>query len=229
MRRLLFSDVHANEPAFRAILEDAGHWDEAIFLGDIVGWGPHPRQCAALLMETKALRVIGNHDVSCCAKRSDWVWDAWTYDQLSNGMRQWILNCPVTLSRMFGGLSVYAVHCASNGRSSYLPPSISPADMAEAFGEHPAELLLCGHSHHGIERVWQGKRYVCIRAAGQMRDGDPQAGYTIEENGKLTHHRVAYDVEQVCFDLKKIGLDDAFRERWAAFIRTAYDPQWSRL
>ena len=49
MRRLIFTDVHANEIALAAVLNDAGHWDEALFLGDIVGFGPHPAECARLL------------------------------------------------------------------------------------------------------------------------------------------------------------------------------------
>ncbi len=50
MRRSIFADVHVNGPALRAVLEDAGHWDESVFLGDIFGWGPHPKQCADLYL-----------------------------------------------------------------------------------------------------------------------------------------------------------------------------------
>lgn len=228
MRRLIFTDVHANEPALRAVLNEAGHWDEAIFLGDIVGWGPHPIQCAELLYEIGALRVLGNHDVSCCIQKSNWVWDAWTYDQLSDGMRKWILDCPESLCVDFGKLKVSLTH-RTPAASVYLSPSIAPKTMADAFGPSDADLLMCGHCHHGIERVWQGKRYMCIRAVGQMRDGDPQTGYTIEENGTFTHHRVPYDIERVVFDLNGIGLEENFENRWAEFLRTAYDEEWSRL
>jgi len=228
MRRLIFTDLHASEPAFKAILDDAGHWDEAVFLGDIVGFGPHPKQCSEILREMNAVRVIGNHDLSCCAKRTGWQWDLWTYDQLSDDMRKWILDCPQTLEFTSGSYRVYAAHKASSA-SSYLNPSIPPKEMADSFGQHDANLLLCGHSHHGIERVYDNKRYVCIRASGQMRDGDPQTGYTIEEEGRLTHYRVAYDVEKVVYDLKSIGLDLDFTSRWSNFIRTAYDCDWSRL
>ena len=228
MRRLIFADVHANEPALRAVLEDAGRFDEAVFLGDIVGWGPHPRQCAELLRETDARRVLGNHDRSSCTPGARWIWDLWTYDQLSEGTRAWIMDCPEELSACFGDATVYAVHRVS-GASGYLSPCISPKDFAAAFGAAEADVLLCGHSHHGIERVWQGRRYMCVRAVGQMRDGDPQAGYTIEENGRFTHRRVPYDVERVIYDLNGIGLEESFLERWSSFLRTAYDGEWSRM
>ena len=228
MRRLIFTDVHAVAPALCAILDDAGHWDEALFLGDIVGFGPHPRQCAELLRESGAIRVLGNHDTACCAKRSSWIWDAWTYDQLSDDMRRWIIDCKETISLNFGDTRVFACHRPS-GAPRYITPSISPQEIADAFPNASADLFLCGHSHHGIERIVNDKRYVCIRSTGQMRDSDPRTGYTIEENGILTHYRIPYDVERVVFDLNNIGLEPEFQARWSEFIRTAYDKEWSRL
>lgn len=228
MRRLIFTDVHASEPALVAVLEDAGRWDEALFLGDIVGFGPHPAACAALLQEVNPRRILGNHDYDCCQKRQSSVWDAWTYDRLTESARRWILDCPKTLYLPLGGGRAFCTHRAPSA-VGYLRPSLSCEDMAAAFGDTDADLCLCGHYHHGIERVLNGKRYAAIRAVGQMRDGDPRAGYTIEEDGKLTHHRVPYDVERVIHDLEAIGLEDAFRARWSNFIRTAHDPEWSRL
>lgn len=228
MKRLIFTDVHANAPALHAILSDAGHWDEAIFLGDIVGFGPHPAECAALLREIAPKRILGNHDYDCCIRRQKSLWDAWTYDRLSEDMRQWILDCPQSLSLRFGDLRVSCSHRAPCA-SGYLRPSVSAQEMAEAFRGADADLFLCGHYHHGIERAFEGKCYAAIRAVGQMRDSDPQAGYTIEEDGRLTHRRVPYDVERVVYDLDKIGLEASFKARWASFIQTAHDPEWSRL
>lgn len=228
MRRLIFTDVHASLPALTAVLNDAGHWDEALFLGDIVGFGPHPAECAALLREIAPLRILGNHDRDCCTGRPKSLWDAWTYDRLSDDMRGWILDCPETLSLPFGELRVFCSHRAPSA-VGYLRPTVSAEEMAAAFGGTDADLFLCGHYHHGIERILHGKRYAAIRAVGQMRDRDPQAGYTIEEDGILTHHRVPYDIERVIRDLDAIGLENSFKARWAQFIRTAYDPEWSRL
>lgn len=228
MRRLIFTDVHASAPALRAVLDDAGAWDEALFLGDIVGFGPHPAECAAILREIAPLRILGNHDHDCCTKRQKSLWDAWTYDRLSDDMRRFILDCPTALSLRFGDLRVSCSHRAPLA-SGYLRPSLSAEEMAAAFPQEEADLYLCGHYHHGIERTLGGKRYAAIRAVGQMRDGDPQAGYTIEQDGTLTHYRVPYDVERVVYDLDKIGLEESFKARWTNFIRTAHDPEWSRL
>lgn len=228
MRRLIFTDVHASLPALTAILNDAGHWDEALFLGDIVGFGPHPAECAALLREISPLRILGNHDLDCCAGRPRSLWDTWTYSRLSDDMRGFILACPETLSLRFGNTRVLCAHRAPSA-VGYLRPTVTAEEMAAAFGDADADLYLCGHYHHGIERALGNKRYAAIRAVGQMRDGDPQAGYTVEEDGRLTHYRVPYDIERVIHDLDAVGLEDAFKARWSQFIRTAHDPEWSRL
>ena len=228
MRRLIFTDVHASEPALTAILNDAGAWDEAVFLGDIVGFGPHPAECAAILREINPRRLLGNHDHDCCIKRSKSLWDAWTYDQLTEDMRRFILDCPQTLSLRFGERRVFCSHRAPHA-VGYLRPTLSAEELAEAFLGEEGDIFLCGHYHHGIERTLGEAYYATIRAVGQMRDRDPRAGYTIEEDGRLTHHRVPYDIERVVYDLDKIGLEEAFKVRWAQFIRTAYDPEWSRL
>ena len=50
-RILIMADVHANLPAFEAVLQAAGEVDGCIFGGDIVGYGTHPGACVALLEE----------------------------------------------------------------------------------------------------------------------------------------------------------------------------------
>ena len=61
MRRLWLADVHANLPAFEAVLADAGPVDEVLFLGDIVGYGPNPRECIDAVMKCSVC-LLGNHD-----------------------------------------------------------------------------------------------------------------------------------------------------------------------
>ena len=61
--RAIISDIHGNLEAFKAVLadiEDRGI--KVVFcLGDIVGYGPNPRECIDLAM-TCDLCLLGNHD-----------------------------------------------------------------------------------------------------------------------------------------------------------------------
>lgn len=65
MRHLVVGDVHANAPALEAVLEDAGKrsYDDVVFLGDLVGYCPFPREAIAMLRDlAPAVALQGNHD-----------------------------------------------------------------------------------------------------------------------------------------------------------------------
>ncbi|MFH1185861.1 MAG: metallophosphoesterase family protein [Chloroflexota bacterium] len=65
MRVLVISDIHANDTALQAVLDDAGTVDETWCLGDLVGYGPDPNQVLERLRGLPGLRCIfGNHDAA---------------------------------------------------------------------------------------------------------------------------------------------------------------------
>src|SRR5215210_39612 len=65
LRVAVISDIHANLVALEAVLaalEDAAH-DELWCLGDLVGYGPRPNECCALVRERADVCLVGNHDL----------------------------------------------------------------------------------------------------------------------------------------------------------------------
>jgi predicted phosphodiesterase len=66
MRLAILSDIHANLPALEAVLADierAGV-SELWCLGDVVGYGAQPDECASLVAERCELCLVGNHDLA---------------------------------------------------------------------------------------------------------------------------------------------------------------------
>ena len=61
--KAIISDIHGNMEALQAVLADikAQGIREVYCLGDVVGYGPNPRECIDLVMESK-LVLLGNHD-----------------------------------------------------------------------------------------------------------------------------------------------------------------------
>ena len=117
MRRLWVSDVHANLPAFEAVLRDAGPVDEVVFLGDIVGCGPHPAACVDLLRGLGPRAILGNHDAAVLAvgdrpreRSAHVVWDEWTFDQLEGSQRSFLEGLPEQLTISFCGLEASTLH-----------------------------------------------------------------------------------------------------------------------
>lgn len=61
----ILSDVHANLPALKAVLEeaDASDAEEIVFGGDVIGYGAWPEECVEMAMNHGGRSVLGNHDV----------------------------------------------------------------------------------------------------------------------------------------------------------------------
>jgi len=234
MKRLLIADIHANLPAFEAVLRDAGSVDEIVFLGDVVGYGPHPSECVDLLQHIGARAILGNHDLDILSDPTlgppgfdaHSIWRHWSYLELTSSQRNYLASLPGGITIASDEQRVEVIHNTPSKR--YLHPAMPDELLAEQFRDVPGKIIYFGHSHSLIDRVVHGRRLVCLRAVGQARDGDPRAGYAIEREGILEHRSVAYDVACVVRDLSKIGLPEPFLARWIEFLRTGFDPEWSR-
>lgn len=62
MKLAVISDIHANLPAFEAVLADIDRRgiDEILCLGDMVGKGPHPAEVFDLCMKRCKQNLLGN-------------------------------------------------------------------------------------------------------------------------------------------------------------------------
>lgn len=232
-RRLFIADVHANLPAFEAVLQVVGAVDEVIFLGDIVGYGPHPAECIDLLQGMDALAIAGNHDLEVLAvsPRPDAPgepvnWLQWTRRQVSDTQMAFLGALPTELSVGAGGAEMQIVHHPPG--APYLHPQMPDSVLVEQCASVAGATVVFGHSHRSFDREVAGRRLICVPSVGQPRDADPRASYALESGGQFSFHRVPYDVEVTAKDVRAIGLDPDFTERWCSFVRTGHDAEWSR-
>src|SRR5437588_7503109 len=61
--KAIISDIHANLEALQAVWADLTRQGvtEVYCLGDVVGYGPNPRECLEMVMKCKVC-LMGNHD-----------------------------------------------------------------------------------------------------------------------------------------------------------------------
>jgi predicted phosphodiesterase len=65
MRYLVFGDVHGNAPALVAVVRDARKrgFDDAVFVGDLVGYYPYAAEVVGMVRElAPTVAIRGNHD-----------------------------------------------------------------------------------------------------------------------------------------------------------------------
>lgn len=84
------SDIHSNTGALGVCLEKIRglEVDRILCLGDVIGYGPEPRETLLTTMEVCELSIIGNHEHGCMFYASDFNPKAraaldWTRDQLN--------------------------------------------------------------------------------------------------------------------------------------------------
>lgn len=131
--KALISDIHSNFEALQAVLEDMNKQNvsEIYCLGDIVGYGPNPRECIDLIMQCKVV-LLGNHDQGAMFDPDGFNPPAeraifWTRSQLEMGdnrsKREQRWEFLAELPRMFKENSYLFVHgSARNPLNEYVFP-----------------------------------------------------------------------------------------------------------
>ena len=237
MRIAVVSDVHANLHALEAVLAevDKEGFDEMWCLGDVVGYGPKPNECVALLQERTAICLAGNHDLVVLGKISLATFGgeagaaaAWTRD---------VLDAPA-----HAFLTTLAPSAVTTGAELFHGSPRDPVwdyvlteDAARwTFASTTAPLVLVGHSHIALELAGDGtevrggqaaagttldlaaaRRLLNPGSVGQPRDGDPRAAWLEVDTsaGRATFRRTDYPVERTQAEMREVGLPEVLAAR----------------
>jgi predicted phosphodiesterase len=240
MLSAIVSDIHANLQAWNAVLVDIRSMgvDRIICLGDIVGYGPNPREVLESVHANVDHIVLGNHDAVICGKMDDGLFNAtarraieWTRTRLGSRAFAFLGGLPLTLSAR-------GFRCAHGDFSS---PSafnyvLGPEDAVGSWNAVADPLLFVGHSHvggiyvlgaSGIPRetapqdfeLEPGKRFlVNVGSVGQPRTESVLASYCILDDGKgaVYWRRIPFDLDAFGKSFSDAGLPPeaaAFLER----------------
>jgi predicted phosphodiesterase len=154
VRIAVLSDVHANLHALEAVLAevDAGDFEELWFLGDLVGYGPRPNECTAILRERATVCLAGNHDLVVLGKipMSAFQNDAavaaiWTQKTLDDDARTFLETLEPRGTRP--GAELFH----GSPRDPVWDYVLSEDAARHSFAATSERLLLVGHSHVALE------------------------------------------------------------------------------
>lgn len=229
--KAIISDIHSNLEAAQAVMADIQSLGitEVYCLGDVVGYGPNPRECVDLVMNCK-LVLLGNHDQGAMFDPEGFNPSAeraifWTRQQLEQAdgnraqkERRWefLAERPRQYRE---GQFLYVHGSARNPLNEYVfPEDIYNQRKMERIFALVDRYCFQGHTHvPGIftenfqfyspedinyEYKLDGRKTLCnVGAVGQPRDGDWRACYVILDGDVIRFRRVEYDVETT---IKKI-------------------------
>jgi predicted phosphodiesterase len=244
LRAAILSDVHSNLPALEAVLEaiDAAELDELWCLGDVVGYGAQPDECARLIEERCAACLVGNHDLAVLGALdvgafSDQAAAAvrWTRAAAAEATFEFLRGLEPRGSRQGVGM----FHASPRDPIWEYVLSLDQAE--DAFDVQEERIGLIGHSHvssfftraeqsrpgyaqgaqageGAVLGLESGAWLLNPGSVGQPRDGDPRAAWMELDTERWTarFHRVPYDVAAAAESILDAGLPSSLAERLGA-------------
>lgn len=229
MKTLILSDIHANLTAFEAVLSDAGSFDRVWCLGDVVGYGPDPNECVALLRQQPGLRcIMGNHDAALMGYIDIHTFNeqaaravAIQSEMLNPESRDFLELLDIVIEE---GDITFAHGSPRDPIWEYIVNSHIARDI---FSAYQSRICLIGHTHipsifienpHARPSIltpqhadrWRSEKRFILNpgSVGQPRDHNPKAAYVIwdDEEDTFLFKRVAYDVEAVQERILALGI-----------------------
>ncbi len=239
--KAFISDIHSNLEALQAVLSDAQSQGATEFycLGDIVGYGPNPRECIDLVKDCRVC-LLGNHDQgamfnpegfnSPAAKAIFWTRTQLESSEEGNAARFEFLS---ELPRHYREEPFLFVHGSPRDplNEYVFPEDIHNDRKMEKLFSLVDRYCFQGHTHvpgiftetrnfyspDEINYQWtlkDEKTMVNIGSVGQPRDGNWQACYVLMDEMNLLFRRVEYDVNQTVEKIYGISdLDDFLGDR----------------
>ncbi len=241
MRVAVVSDIHANLHALEAVLTaiELEGVDEIWCLGDLVGYGPRPNECCAIVRERAAVCLAGNHDLVALGSGEVGLEEfnpdakeaaSWTRAALSDESRTFLGGLSSQARRP--GVELYH----ASPRDPVWEYVLNGETAAAALEATVEPVVLVGHSHYALA-IWRradildggtapaGTRHEFGHArwllnpgsVGQPRDGDPRAAWLLLEldAGLGEFRRVEYPIAVTQAEIREEGLPDALALRLA--------------
>lgn len=240
MRVGIVTDIHSNLIALETVLHDMGPVDALWCLGDLVGYGPWPNECVALIRERASAVIAGNHDLatigSALVSIEDFNPDAaaathWTASHLTPESRSYLQS--LEPNAQVDGITL----AHGSPRHPVWEYLMTAAGAAASFELLDTAVCLVGHTHIPSMFIEQEDGQVavvymeaesrfepgplrCIAnpgSVGQPRDRDPRAAYLLldlgEDGPTLEWQRVEYDIAAIQTRMRRVGLPRFFIER----------------
>jgi diadenosine tetraphosphatase ApaH/serine/threonine PP2A family protein phosphatase len=235
VRVAVVSDIHGNLHALEAVLESlAGDAPDEIWcLGDLVGYGPRPNRCCALVAERADVCLIGNHDLAVLRRLdlADFAPEAaasarWTADVLEPDARAYLESLAPAGTREGVGL----FHASP--RDPVWEYVLAPGTALASLAAVKEDIVLVGHSHVAL-RFGSQERFLALApdgteidltserwllnpgSVGQPRDGDPRAAWLLLDLAarRASFRRVDYSIERTQAEIRDRGLPEQLAAR----------------
>ncbi|RZK36288.1 MAG: metallophosphoesterase, partial [Pedobacter sp.] len=195
MKIALFSDIHANLPAFKAMLDDMDDQkpDAAYCLGDLVGYHIYPNEVIQEIRRRGIGTLKGNHDqkVEKLITTPNSLQEPgknYAYHLISQDNRDYLKTLPAHIKLEYKlqseTLNLVFAHGSTRSIDEYILIDTDEKYVLDMMQEAGADMLFVGHSHKPYHRILKDNdnkfnHVVNLGSVGKPKDGDPRGCYVI--------------------------------------------------
>jgi predicted phosphodiesterase len=234
-RTAIVSDIHSNIEALEAVLDDIheNECEEIICLGDLLGYGPSPRQVLKIAMDLFEFTLLGNHEEGILYQPVGFNWKAeasawWTKDQLKSphypaheNRKYWTYLEQMPRFATHGDVLYVHASPIDPTREYVMPEACYNPEFMTAIFKKIKRVAFGGHTHlpgiffenrpflqqnriEGPYPVVKGKFFVNVGSVGQPRDGDTRSCYVIFDGKTVLFRRVEYNYKKTARKIRRI-------------------------
>lgn len=221
MRVAVISDIHGNQIALEAVLEDLSQQapvDHTIIAGDLCLNGPCPAQVLDIVRGLNCPVIQGNVDAEVVneapekgLKKRTTV--SWTREQIGPEGIAYLATLPTShLVENPEGSDLYVVHANPLNLEDAIFPNAPDSELEHLLGSLPPDVgaMAFGHLHIAYTRRWRHLLLADVASCGVPRDEDLRAAYGILSwhgaSWEAEIRRVTYDVKAVVKQIKTSGM-----------------------
>lgn len=224
MRIAVISDIHGNQLALEAVLNDLAKQptcDQLIIAGDLCLNGPRPREVLQLVQNLHCPVIQGNVDLEMVTqapekgeKKRSVI--GWTREQIGEAGIAYLAGLPFSYRVSYPeGRDLLIVHANPLNLEDAIFPNAKDEELERLLNGLGAQVgaLVFGHLHIAYVRRWRGLLLVDVASCGAPRDEDRRAAYGILTWQKTCWEaeirRVDYDLPTVLKQIKNSGMPNA--------------------
>jgi putative phosphoesterase len=235
MRALVISDIHGNIDALRALELQWGPtfqgFDRLVCLGDLVDYGPDPKDVIEWVCARATDVVRGNHDHAMatgepCRSTPAFLEASMLTRQrlrstLTGDELAYLRNLPDRRTLTLGGVTWHLVHATpASPLHDYVAPDAANGQWISALGGLKGQNLLVGHTHLASGRSLAGGMIINPGSIGMPKDGHPHGSYAVIDDHAVQFRRITYDPEPMLQRLRTLDLPEHVFEQLARTFRT---------
>jgi predicted phosphodiesterase len=215
MKLGVLADIHANMPALEASLAAlrlAGA-DQLVAIGDLLGYGPHPRQVLHCLEREGIPCLLGSadarlaYDLPLGIRRG--IGDRtleWSRDQLGSRELRFLRSLSSRYRVELSSGRLVAFHGTPTNPDGQIDLEASARELMDLCNNHKARYLVAASRHIAFIRQVSDRVLADPGSVGLSLGGQPGADVLLisdqPQGAQFQFIKVPYDVQEVVFDLK---------------------------